>query len=150
MPGPNWPYSQLSANQVITQVFDEENDRLRTNTEVNATIVGDVTVEISAADGDNIAIANQDGSKSVDVETFNTKNALDINLINTFQYALRLDDTSTSNVTYIGKSIPGTSNASAVWQIQKMDETTGIVITWADGNSNFDNIWNNRTSLSYS
>lgn len=65
-------------------------------------------------------------------------------------YAIRLDDTSTTNVTYVGKATIASSTSSAVWQVQKIDETTGMVITWADGNSSFDNIWNNRTSLTYS
>lgn len=56
-------------------------------------------------------------------------------------YATRLDDFTTTNVTYIGKSVIGSAVGSAVWQIQKIDETTGMVITWADGNSNFDNVW---------
>jgi hypothetical protein len=62
--------------------------------------------------------------------------------------ALRLDDTTTSNVTYVGKAATGSSNASAVWQIQKIDETSGLVITWAD-NGNFSQIWNDRVGLAY-
>lgn len=68
----------------------------------------------------------------------------------TTAYAVKLDDTSTASVTYIGKAAVGSSGASAVWQIQKMDESSGLVITFADGDSSFNNIWNNRTSLSYS
>ncbi len=65
-------------------------------------------------------------------------------------YALRLDDTTTTNVTYVGKAAIGSAVASAVWQVQKIDETSGMVITWADGNASFDNVWNNRASLTYS
>ena len=64
--------------------------------------------------------------------------------------AVRLDDITTANVTYVGKAAIASDPANAVWQIFKMDETTGLVITWADGNDNFDNVWNNRASLSYS
>lgn len=81
MPGANRPYTQLSADQVLQQSFDEDNDRLRTSTDVTATIEGEVSVEIDAADGDNIAISNADGTKKVDVETINGKNALDVNII---------------------------------------------------------------------
>ena len=56
-------------------------------------------------------------------------------------YATRIDDFTTTNVTYIGKAAIGSAVGSAVWQIQKIDETTGMVITWADGDSNFDNVW---------
>lgn len=81
MPGANRPYTQLSADQVLQQSFDEDNDRLRTSTDVTATIEGEVSVEIDAADGDNIAISNADGTKKVDVETIGGKNALDVNII---------------------------------------------------------------------
>lgn len=55
-----------------------------------------------------------------------------------------------SLVEYLGRAPTGSSTAGAVWQIRKIDETTGTIITWADGNDSFDNIWDNRESLSYS
>jgi hypothetical protein len=61
-----------------------------------------------------------------------------------------LDESTTPNVTYIGQAPIGSDESQAVWQIKKVDESSGIIITWADGNSNFDNIWNNRASLIYS
>lgn len=67
-------------------------------------------------------------------------------------YDIRLDDTTTANVTYIGKAaLTGSAIAtsSAVWQVQKIDETTGMIITWADGDASFNNIWDNRASLTY-
>lgn len=67
-------------------------------------------------------------------------------------YDLRLDDTTTTNVTYIGKAVltgSAIATSSAVWQIQKIDETTGMIITWADGDASFNNIWDNRASLTY-
>ena len=63
---------------------------------------------------------------------------------------LLLDDTSTANVTYIGQAAIGSDESQAVWQIKKVDETSGIVITYADGDANYNNIWDNRTSLTYS
>lgn len=64
--------------------------------------------------------------------------------------ATRIDDTTTANVTYIGKAPVGSLESAGVWQIAKLDETSGLVKTWADGNGNYDNIWNNRSSLTYS
>ena len=61
-----------------------------------------------------------------------------------------LDDTTTTNVTYVGKAAIGSATSSAVWQIQKIDETTGMVITWG-GTGAFDQVWNNRaTTVVYS
>lgn len=67
-------------------------------------------------------------------------------------YAVRTDAVTTSNVTYVGKAAIGSSTASAVWQVQKVDETTTnvAIITWADGDASFNNVWDNRASLTYS
>lgn len=82
MPGPNAPYTQLSANQCIQQAFDESQDKLRVDASVSVTqIVGEVSVEIDAADGDNIALASPDGSKKVTVTTVGSSNALDVNIV---------------------------------------------------------------------
>lgn len=64
-------------------------------------------------------------------------------------YDTMLDDTTTANMTYVGYAVPGSSTASAVWRIKRIDATTGLAIRFADGNANFDNVWNNRASLSY-
>lgn len=62
--------------------------------------------------------------------------------------ALQLDTVGT--VTYIGTAAPGSSLAASVWQIKKMTDTgTALSIQWADGNTEFDNVWNDRESLSY-
>ena len=51
---------------------------------------------------------------------------------------------------YVGKAAVGSSTSSAVWQVQKIDMPTGsITITWADGNPDFDNVWDNYASLTY-
>jgi hypothetical protein len=63
-------------------------------------------------------------------------------------YATRLDEAS-ATVTYVGKADIGSATASALWQIQKIDTSSGLVITWADGDALFDNVWNDRASLSY-
>jgi hypothetical protein len=64
--------------------------------------------------------------------------------------SLRIDEVSAS-VTYIGEAAFGSSEASAVWRIFKLSVSGTVTsMTWADGNDEFDNIWNNRASLSYS
>lgn len=53
-------------------------------------------------------------------------------------------ETDTINsITWVAQAVPGSSLASAVWRVKKIATTTGSLeitrITWADGNSNFDN-----------
>jgi hypothetical protein len=63
-------------------------------------------------------------------------------------YALRLAESAP--YTYIGKAVTGSDEGDAVWQIFRMDETSGLAIEWADGDSSFNNIWTNYATLSYS
>lgn len=58
--------------------------------------------------------------------------------------------TTVGTITYIGMAKVGSSEASAVWQCKKIDTTTGIVITWADGDAQFDNVASDLTALTYS
>ena len=53
-------------------------------------------------------------------------------------------------IQYVGNAITGSSTASPVWSVKKIDQTVGTVVTWADGNSNNDNIFDNYLTLSYS
>ncbi len=65
-------------------------------------------------------------------------------------YAVRTAvDAGDANITYIGKAQIGAVTSASVWQIMKVDETSGTVITWADGDDEFNNSWDNRESLSY-
>lgn len=62
-------------------------------------------------------------------------------------------DSTDPLVTYIGKAIPSpiSNEGMAVWQIQRITLSgDDVVIEWADGDAEFDNIWNNRESLTYS
>lgn len=61
-----------------------------------------------------------------------------------------LYDEASATIAYLGKALPGTLTSEALWRVSKINTTSGVITTWADGNSNFDNIWDNRASLSYS
>lgn len=66
-------------------------------------------------------------------------------------FATRSDSATTANVTYVGIADCGTATSAARWKIFKVDETTTdtAIVTYADGNEAFDNIWDNRASLTY-
>lgn len=68
-------------------------------------------------------------------------------------YALKYDqDADPPTVAYLGQAVPGAAAASAVWRIQKLTFGAGgdVSTAWADGDANFDNVWDNRASLTYS
>lgn len=56
-----------------------------------------------------------------------------------------------SGATYFGFCKPGTATSDAYWRILKMTESgTVTTFAFADGDDLFDNVWDNRTSLTYS
>jgi hypothetical protein len=60
--------------------------------------------------------------------------------------AVRIDDTTTPDVTYFGWAPTGMTDSEEKWCIMKMDETSGVVILWADGNDQYDNVWDDRAT----
>lgn len=63
---------------------------------------------------------------------------------------MALKTTVVGDITYLAMAAPGVSQSTAKWQCRKIDQTTDVVITWADGDSNFDNVATDLTALSYS
>lgn len=53
---------------------------------------------------------------------------------------------------YVGKAACGTGDSDPHWQILRFTFETdgGFSVMWADGDDKFDNVWANRTGLSYS
>lgn len=94
---------------------------------------------ISAATPNVMKVTNVDGSAIGGSTTTN--------------YITKIDDTTTTDMVYIGKAAltgSAVSTASAVWQIKRID--TSILAMdkkWADGNDSFDNVWDSRSSITY-
>ncbi len=63
---------------------------------------------------------------------------------------LAIKMTVNGSVTYIANATPGTPQSAAAWQVRKIDETSGMIITWCDGNDFFDNVATDLTALNYS
>lgn len=72
------------------------------------------------------------------------------NLQRTNADGLAVKVTESGTTTYVALAAPGTTQATAKWQCKKIDESSGTVITFADGNSNFDNAASDLTALTYS
>lgn len=58
--------------------------------------------------------------------------------------------TVAGDLTYVGIAAPGSAQASAVWQCKKIDQSSGTVVTFADGDANFDNTATDLTAHTYS
>lgn len=57
-------------------------------------------------------------------------------------YKKLIDDTTTPNVTYIGEATLGTLTSVSSWRIKRIDESSGVVITWSG--TGFDSEWDER------
>lgn len=58
-------------------------------------------------------------------------------------------DEASSTITYVGYADIGSLTSGAIWKIKRLDSTSGLVVRFADGNANYDNVWDNRASLTY-
>ncbi|TFH43220.1 MAG: hypothetical protein E4H01_12370 [Lysobacterales bacterium] len=66
--------------------------------------------------------------------------------------AYRFDEIS-ATLAYLGHAQIATATSAASWRIQKFvfgNGTGDVTVTWADGNADFDNVWDDRAALSYS
>ena len=65
------------------------------------------------------------------------------------QLNLEMDDTEAGTL-YVGESAPGSETSDAAWRIKRIVETgPDLSILWADGNADFDNVWDDRVNLTY-
>lgn len=68
--------------------------------------------------------------------------------VDTLRYAVKITEVGT--ITYIGLANPGTLQADANWQCMKLDKSSGLVITYANGSADFTNVATDLTALTYS
>ena len=103
----------------------------------------------------NVLITRTDG-KTIDIslsqaEVYET-NAKALKIVDIgSSYIQRISYTSDGMTEYIGLASPGTASSSASWQIRKLAYSgmNVVSILFADSNTSFDNVWDDRAILSY-
>lgn len=68
-------------------------------------------------------------------------------------YTTKIEYDASNNPIYIGDAVPGTLTSTSVWRIKKLTydaSNNPTDIQWADGNTNFDKIYDNRATYTYS
>lgn len=63
--------------------------------------------------------------------------------------SIRVDEAG-PNFYYYAWALPGTSESVAEWRISRWTVASPQKLLWADGDTDFDNVWADRASLSYS
>jgi len=86
---------------------------------------------------------------TLDYNTASMDDGDDIQIYYDMGSLLKLIDEG-ATATYVGQAQDGSLESDPVWQIQKIDTSSGVSILWADGNNKFDNIWDDRATLTYS
>lgn len=93
-------------------------------------------------------------SKGTDIDMAEHGRVGDISTGQSFKHTMKpgvaMKITESGTTTYIAIAPPGTSQSDSLWQVKKLDESSGLVITWADGNTNYDNSATDLTALTYS
>lgn len=64
--------------------------------------------------------------------------------------AMQIDEVD-STTTYLGLAKTGVATSDARWQIRKITVSGTVTsFTWANGTADYNNVWDNRTGLTYS
>lgn len=78
-------------------------------------------------------------------------NKLTSQLLESFTLYSELIDEVDADTTYHCLAEPGTLTSAAKWRIRRISKVATVTsITWADGNTEFDNIADDRVTLTYS
>lgn len=74
-----------------------------------------------------------------------------VNTIAPYSIRFDYDGASPPNLVYYGLAAIGSATSGTVWQIRKYAYSGSNMISqlWADGDNYFNNIWDNRASLTY-
>lgn len=94
----------------------------------------------SGAPGTEVTVTNFPSTQTVSGTVSITEN------VRTKRYDQVSDTTA-----YLGEAAVGSATSASAWRISKFTFSAegDVIIEYADGNANFDNVWDNRTSLSY-
>lgn len=61
-----------------------------------------------------------------------------------------IDNYSNASYTYVGRAPIGTLTSESKWQILRINKTTGFSFGWAGKTEQFNQVWDDRASLTYS
>jgi hypothetical protein len=62
----------------------------------------------------------------------------------------QISDEANAKTIYRGYAVPGSKTSDAVWAVEKISNDKGIIsYLWADGNKNFDKVWDSRKAFTY-
>ena len=113
---------------------------------------------------EKVKIVDETGSKSAEVETRGSIDALNVAIVdsagdildefNETKYTTITTDDANGDIEYVGWAVPGSgsSTGSSIWRIAKVTYTAGgnPIAKWADGVSTFTKEFDEKATYTYS
>lgn len=94
----------------------------------------------------DVNVTNWPADMATDTSISETNNLLEA-LADPYQMAV---DEVSASLTYQGWADPTAATSAASWKIRRISISGTVTrIQWADGDLSFDNVWDNRASLTY-
>ena len=117
-------------------------------------------LSVTTKEGDKIIVEDDDGGLTIE-EKRETIQPQFNEVFQVIKYIPAEEETMYSEqidfvgdtVIYRGWANPGTATSTSSWRIRRttfVGSDEDVVHEWADGNDNFDNIWDDRASYTYS
>jgi len=112
--------------------------------EIDSTLTINQTNNLTISETDSRVTVNQTSTEIIEVGIAGPQGVDSVS-----DEAIRTDDVAGTTI-YKGWAAIGTENTDAGWKIARYTFVgEDITLEWADGNNNYDNIWDNRLALSY-
>lgn len=130
---------QILSPTTVLEVYRQEPVELNFAAETTLEIEGDQKVSIPNAEIEiiEIGVPGPQGPKGLSADEL-------------VPLATRLDEV-TDALSYLGEADAGTLETSAGWRIRRITfgDDGDVTTEFADGNDNFDNVWQDRIGLTY-
>lgn len=143
--------TKSSSHRIQDTLSDDDDGELGISV-IKLRTAQDNYVSGAATNGGNFKVSIEEVNGTTDFATETTLAALLTELlVMNGGMAMQVDDTGTT--LYQGWAEPGTATSASGWRIRRVVSSgtpTDTSITFADGNRNFDNVWDSRTGLTYS
>lgn len=142
-------------NTMLQPVASGGSDATAANQVAQTTELQNIKNSIATLNSNVTALNSNVTSLNSTVSSLNTNIVNMSTTVNTINdkvfYEPSLVDETEGSVVYKGYAQPGTSTGTPQWAIQKVTNTGGnLSYQWASGTRNFDKLWDNRRSYTYS
>lgn len=150
----------VQEEQTVVSVRDSDNVPVTITNQTVGVSGGDDAVVVEQVEGSKVYI--QDGDSRLVIEdkqqVIQPKFA-EVIKINQIISGSEEEEMYKEEVDFVGEDLiyrgwaqPGSATSSGVWRIRRtrfVGADDDVIHDWADGNTNFDNVWDDRASLTY-